>query len=160
MPQKCRFLFCGYVLYYSSIFARSVQCRACGTMQGTSPNRIQRMKRCMWPEEGNRKSSTRDYDNKTRRLAHSSLSVLIAILSQDGFGITKVRSGNLGASLGSLFPLISSAKKHSQTGPPGPRMWHVQSDTWTSQWCKVCHTSLSQRAAVPHRPSTISSFRN
>ena len=69
------------------------------------------------------------------------------ILSQDGFWITRARSGNWGAALGSLLPLLSSAKEHSQTGPPGPRMWHVQSDTWTSQWCTLYHTSLLQRAA-------------
>ena len=71
----------------------------------------------------------------------------MVILSQDGLGITRARSGNWGASLGSLLPLLSSAKEHSQTGPPGPRMWHVQSDTWTSQWCTFYHTSLLQRAA-------------
>ena len=69
------------------------------------------------------------------------------ILSQDGLGITRAGSGNWGASLGSLHPLLISAKEHSQTGPPGPRMWHVQSDTWTSQWCTFYHTSLLQRAA-------------
>ena len=67
----------------------------------------------------------------------------MVILAQDGLGITRARSGNWGASLGSLLPLLSSAKEHSQTGPPGPRMWHVQSDTWTSQWCTVYHTSSS-----------------
>ena len=39
---------------------RIMQCRACGTVQGTSPNRNQRMKRWMWHEKGNRKISTRD----------------------------------------------------------------------------------------------------
>ena len=124
-----------------------MQCRACGMMQGTSPNRNQRMKRWMWHEKGIRKFSTRDYNNKTRRLAHSSWSAVMVILSQNGFGITRARSGNWDASLGSLLPLLSSAKEHSQTGPPGPRMWHVQSDTWTSQWCTFYHTSLLQRAA-------------
>ena len=71
----------------------------------------------------------------------------MSVLSQDGFWITRARSGNWGAALGSLLPLLSSAKEHSQTGPPGPRMWHVQSDTWTSQWCTLYHTSLLQRAA-------------
>ena len=71
----------------------------------------------------------------------------MSILSQDGFWITGARSGTWGAALGSLLPLLSSAKEHSQTGPPGPRMWHVQSDTWTSQWCTLYHTSLLQRAA-------------
>jgi hypothetical protein len=62
-------------------------------------------------------------------------------------GITRAMSGNWGASLGCLLPLLSSAKGHPQTGPPGPRMWQVQSDTWTSQWCTFYLTSLLQRAA-------------
>jgi len=85
---------------------------------------------------------------------NSTFLLVINICSQDGLGIIRVRSGNWGASLGSLLPLLSSAKEHSQTRPPGLRMWHVQSDTWTSQWCKICHTSLSQRVAFSHRPST------
>ena len=83
----------------------------------------------------------------------------MVILAQDGLGIKRARSGNWGASLGSLLPLLSSAKEHSQTGPPGPgpRMWHVQSDTWTSQWCTYYHTSLLQkRAAFP--PQAFHSF--
>ena len=32
-------------------------------------------------------------------------------------------------------------------------MWHVQSDTWTSQWCTFYHTSLLQRAAFPQLSS-------
>ena len=71
-----------------------------------------------------------------------------------------MRSGYLGASIESLLPLLSSAKEHSKTGPPGPLEWYVQSDTWTSQCCTFYHTSLSQRAAFPPRPSTFSSSRN
>ena len=82
------------------------------TMQGTSPNRNQRMKRWMWHEKEIRKVSTRDYNKKTRRFAHSSLSAVMVILSQDGLGITRAMSGNRGASLGSLVPLLSSAKEY------------------------------------------------
>ena len=72
----------------------------------------------------------------------------MVILAQDGLGIKRARSGNWGAPLGSLLLLLGSAKEHSQTGPPGPRMWHVQYDTWTSQWYTSYHTSLLQKRAV------------
>ena len=67
----------------------------------------------------------------------------MVILAQDGHRIKRARSGNWGAPLGSLLLLLSSAKEHSQT-----RLWHVQYDTWTSQWYTSYHTSLLQKRAV------------
>jgi len=51
--------------------------------------------------------------NKTHRIQDGVYPQIVQIITQDGFGITRARSGNWDASLGPLLPLLSSAKEHS-----------------------------------------------